>query len=166
MSQVVKHPFPIVSQETLAIAGRLKSTNVGDVVSWSEMVSLTGIPRERIGARVRSACSMLMREYKLHFRTCRGVGVERIDHGAVARDSAPRQRKRMRSAAKRLVRMTQNVVLDGLKPDERMSIICHQTIGELTLAASSEKSAKQLQSGDRTVSPLSPKEAMARLLSG
>lgn len=164
-----KKVIPPISIETQRVVRRLTETAVGDVVSWEELESLTGIPRSRVYNMVRTAKTQLENERKMHFKTCIGAGVERIDYNAVARETLPCQRKRMASAANRMVRTTRNVILDQMGQDERTTVLVHQTLGELTKMACSNKSTKQL-SGDfdkeRLLTPMTAKEAMAKLMSG
>lgn len=156
-----------LSAETQQIMRRLRATVVGDAVNWDELEALTGKPRDVVRGLAMRAKRKLESEHKMHFRTVNGVGIERIGFKEVATETLPGQRKRIAGAARRMVRTTRNVVLDSLEQSERATVLAHQTLGMLTEQACSNKSAKLLAAEldkEKTLSPLSPREAMAKWL--
>lgn len=65
------------------------------------------------------------------------------------------------------MKTTRNVVLDALNQSERAIVLAHQAAGLVTEAVCSNKSVGALAADiehNKLVQPLSPREAMARML--
>lgn len=156
-----------MSADTAAVISRLRDCSVGDVVAWEELEKLTGRHRDEVRQMVRNARRKLQREHKMHFQTVVGSGVERIDYGDVADHTLHSMRKGIAGKARRMVQVTKDVVLEKLDQSQRATVLTHQTLGQLTEQACSNKNAKLLSKeieNDNILSPLSPREAMARWL--
>ena len=163
---IVKRPsIPSVSIETLRVVKLLRETPVGQSVPWDNLETLTGCPRSRVYNMVRTACKTLESEM-LHYRVIPGEGVERISHNVVAAEVLPAHRKRIAGAARKMVRKTRAISLEGLKDNEKSAVILTQTIGELVSHACSSSSVKLISAESPTAAPYTAKEAMKRLLQG
>lgn len=162
---VARPPIPAVSVETLRVVSRLRSAAVDDIVPWEDLEALTSRPRSRMYGMLRTARATLEKEF-IHFRVVVGLGVERISDSTVANEVLPKHRKVIGGAAKKLVRATRTIDIDGLKEHEKTTVIFSQTLGELVSHACASKSVARLAPDAGSLAPYTAAEAMRRLLEG
>lgn len=158
----------LLSEPTQKVLERMRTAAVGDMVPWEELEAITGRPRDAVRDMARTASKRLQNDEKMHFRTCIAVGVERIPFTTVAREELPTQRKRIGAAAGRMLRTTENVILDGMSRDDCDQVLLHQAIAGVTQIACSNEGLRRLRASTSalaTVPPFSPREAAEMLFS-
>jgi len=111
-------PKFVVSFETQQLADRLKSLQVGDIVSYEELSRLAGENVQQHSARLRSARKMVERDSGFLLAPIRGIGIKRIEPTEQAMIGPNAIQKARRRTNRDLFRMSL-VAFDALTDEQK-----------------------------------------------
>lgn len=147
------------SADTLIIENRLRSTAVGDLVTYAELSKLLGRDvREFCTSNVHSARNTLVGE-SIFFDCISNEGYKRLDNNEAA-NAADHYRDRITSTANRGIRHLRHVPFDDLSDEaKKKHLTVSAQLGAIKLFGSS-KASKRIEAAVKDTAPMAIGETL------
>lgn len=139
-----KKPIPTIGIEARQIVNRLESMQVGDVVTYEELETITKRPRERMRESFYTAARAIFRDRGWVFGCVQQVGYKRLD-ATEKIDDAEIKRRHIHRTAKRAGDVLASVEVKELPPDQQLRFNRELAFAGAIALATSRKCVRALE---------------------